>query len=81
MAYNKKKLMGHIGTGAISPTLFLYSTDDTLAVASGADYFNDSADIFKEFDIIQCHALTFGILRVVSNDGTTVVVAVDIQEV
>jgi len=81
MAFNKKQLSGNIGVGGGISTLYVYSTEDDLATVSGAGYFNASADVLEANDIIQVDGLTFGLYRVVSNDGATVVVSASITEV
>ena len=82
MPYLRSDLSGNIGVGAGVPTLHTYSTPDTNAAVSAANYFNGSADIFEPHDIIKVVASDgFGIYRVVSNDGVSVVVALEDQEV
>ena len=57
MPYLRSDLSGNVGVGAGVPTLFTYSTPDTNAVVGGAGYFNDSADIFEQHDIIKVVAV------------------------
>lgn len=82
MPYLRANLSGNVGVGAGVPTVFVYSTEDTNAVVTAANYFNDSADIFEVHDVINVVASDgLGIYRVVSNDGVTVVVALEDVEV
>ena len=83
MAYDRKKLSGSVGVGASAPTFFVYkSVDDARATIEAANYFNGSADVFLPNDLIMCNAADgFAIYRIVSNNGTTVVIAVVDTEV
>ncbi len=74
MAFDRQALTGNVGAGASAPSLYLYSTNDTLAVVEGADYFNDVADVLEVHDIIQVDGATFGIYTVTTNDGSAVTV-------